>query len=332
MTMKAELQTLCDLFIANRDIARQAFKWDSDAVHPLCANIFCARGMTMEMDRLEQCKEIIKNQTGILSNFRGSLRPALAAMLAIGERPEEKMSRALENYRILKQDFWGSEYLALVAFLLTDIAPVSQAEEKAGRGKAIYQRMKKEHPFLTSSEDSVFAVMMAFSEKLDDALIEDMEACYQGLKQKFSIGDSVQTASHVLAMAPGTPEEKVDRVISLYEALRNAGVKYGRYYELATLAALAVMDVDLPKVTAEIQEVDELLSRSRQRRSRHARGHDRIRSVRPAGSGGYRRHGRHLSHDHCPANGHDRRDGGYDGLYCRVQQPLMGLFQTKRTA
>ena len=263
MTMKAELQTLCDLFIANRDIARQAFKWDSDAVHPLCANIFCARGMTMEMDRLEQCKEIIKNQTGILSNFRGSLRPALAAMLAIGERPEEKMSRALENYRILKQDFWGSEYLALVAFLLTDIAPVSQAEEKAGRGKAIYQRMKKEHPFLTSSEDSVFAVMMAFSEKLDDALIEDMEACYQGLKQKFSIGDSVQTASHVLAMAPGTPEEKVDRVISLYEALRNAGVKYGRYYELATLAALAVMDVDLPKVTAEIQEVDEFLSQQK---------------------------------------------------------------------
>ena len=261
--MKAELQALCDLFITNRDIARQSFKWDSDAVHPLCANIFCARGLTMEMDRLQQCKEIIKNQTGILSNFRGSLRPALAAMLAAGERPEEKMSRALENYRILKQDFWSSEYLALAAFLLTDIADTYQVEEKAGRGKTIYQRMKKEHPFLTSSEDSVFAVMMAFSEKTDDALIADMEACYQGLKGKFSIGDSVQTASHVLAMAPGEPAEKVERVISLYEALRNAGVKYGKYYELATLAALAVMDVDLPTVTAEICEADEFLSKQK---------------------------------------------------------------------
>ncbi|MBR3741833.1 MAG: DUF4003 domain-containing protein [Clostridia bacterium] len=258
--MKAELQALCDLFIANRDIARQAFKWDSDAVHPLCANIFCSRGMTMDIDRLQQCREIINNQTGILSNFRGNLRPALAAMLAAGERPEEKMSQALENYRILKQDFWGSEYLAMVAFLLTDIADTFQVEEKAGRGKTIYQRMKKEHPFLTSSEDSVFAVMMAFSEKTDDALIADMEACYQGLKTRFFIGNSLQTVSHVLAMADSDPAEKVDRVIQLYESLRNAGVKYSRDYELATLAALAAMDVDLPTITAEICEVDEFLS------------------------------------------------------------------------
>ncbi len=261
--MKAELQTLCDLFIANRDIAKETFKWDYSTVYPLCANIFCARGVKADPEKLRQCKEIIKAQTGVFSNFRGNLQPALAAMLAAGERPDERMSQALENYRILKQDFWGSEYLALVAFLLTDIAPVSQVEEKASRGKTIYQRMKKEHPFLTSSEDSVFAVMMAFSDKTDDELIEDMEACYQGMKAKFSVGDSLQTASHVLAMAPGAPAEKVDRVISLYEALRNAGVKYGRYYELATLAALAVMDVDLSTVTAEIQEADEFLSRQK---------------------------------------------------------------------
>ena len=218
--MKAELQALCDLFIANRDIAKQAFKWDYSAVYPLCANIFCARGQKADVDRLQQCREIIKSQTGVFSNFRGNLRPALASMLAVGERPEGKMSRALENYRILKQDFWGSEYLALVAFLLTDIADTFQVEEKAGRGKAIYQRMKKEHPFLTSSEDSVFAVMMAFSEKTDDALIEDMEACYQALKARFSIGDSLQTASHVLAMADSAPEEKAERVISLLSRYR----------------------------------------------------------------------------------------------------------------
>ncbi len=258
--MKADLQKLCDLFIANRDIAKETFRWDNSAVYPLCANIFCARGLKADAEKLRQCKEIIKNQTGVLSNFRGSLRPALAAMLAAGERPEEKMSRALENYRILKQDFWGSEYLALAAFLLTDIADTYQVEEKAGRGKALYQRMKKEHPFLTSSEDSVFAVMLAFSEKTDDELIGDMEACYQSLKAKFAIGDSLQTASHVLAMTGGAPAEKAERVISLFEALRSAGVKYGRYYELSTLAALAVMDVDLPTVTAEICDADEFLS------------------------------------------------------------------------
>ncbi len=258
--MKAELQALCDLFIANRDAAKAAFKWDSDMVYPLCANIFCARGMTADPEALRRGKEIINSQTGVLSNFRGSLRPALAAMLAAGERPEEKMSQAVENYRILKQDFWSSEYLALAAFLLTDIASVREGEERTCRGREIYRRMKKEHPLLTSSEDSVFAVMMAFSDKTDDALIEDMEACYQGLKDRFSIGDSIQTASHVLAMAESAPAEKTERVIRLYDELRNAGVKYGRYYQLPALAALAVMNVDLPAVTAEICEVDEFLS------------------------------------------------------------------------
>ena len=60
--MKAELQKLCDLFIANRDIAKEAFKWDNSAVYPLCANIFCARGLKADAEKLRQCKEIIKNQ------------------------------------------------------------------------------------------------------------------------------------------------------------------------------------------------------------------------------------------------------------------------------
>ena len=44
------------------------------------------------------------------------------------------------------------------------------------------ERMKKEHPLLTSGEDSIFAVLMAFSDQSDDALLEDMETCYALLR------------------------------------------------------------------------------------------------------------------------------------------------------
>lgn len=258
--MKAALQTLCEQFIENRDTVKRAFKWESDYVHPLCANLFCAQGRMADEETLKRCKQIVNEQTGILSNFRGSLRPALAAMLALGDQPDERMARAVTNYGILKQEFWGSEYLALVAFLLAEWADRSQVEDKTGRGKTIYQRMKREHPFLTSSEDSVFAVMMAFSDKTDDALITDMEACYTLLKPRFFSGNSVQTASHVLAMADGAPEKKAERVLALYDAVRGAGVKYGREYQLATLAALAAMNVDLNAVAQEISEADAFLS------------------------------------------------------------------------
>lgn len=42
----------------------------------------------------------------------------------------------------------------------------------------IYNKMKKDHPFLTSGEDAVFAVLMAVSEKSDEILMEEMEACH----------------------------------------------------------------------------------------------------------------------------------------------------------
>ena len=258
--MKAALQTLCDSFIANRDAVKEAFKWDSSYLYPVCANIFCSHGAAADTEQLKQCRKVIEAQTGVFSNFRGNIRPALAAMLALGDQPEARMAQAVDYYALLKQEFWGSPHLALVSFLLTNLADRNQVAEKANRGKEIYRRMKKEHPFLTSSEDSVFAVLMAFSHKTDDELIQDMEACYSVLKTRFSIGNEVQTVSHVLAMAEGAPEEKAGRVIDLYNALRDAGVKYGRYYELATLAALSITGAAIPDLVQEIQEVDAFLA------------------------------------------------------------------------
>ena len=49
--------------------------------------------------------------------------------------------------------------------------------------------------------------MLAFSDKTDDELIEDMEACYRLLKHRAD-NNSIQTVSHVLAMVSGPPEEK----------------------------------------------------------------------------------------------------------------------------
>ena len=259
--MKASLQNLCEQFIATRDAVKRVFRWSSDYTYPLCANIFLARGKAVDEDALAQCKQIIKGKTGVFSNFRGSLEPALAALLAVDERPEEKMAKAIEHYAILKRDFWGSEYLALAAFLLCEVAKPGEVEEKAARGKEMYQRMKKEHPFLTSSEDSVFAVMTAFSPRTNEALIDDMEACYNLLKARFSfVGNTLQTVSHVLAMSEAGAEQKTERVIRLYDMLREAGVKYGRDYTLSALAALTLTDVDLTTLAQEIQEADAYLS------------------------------------------------------------------------
>ena len=53
------------------------------------------------------------------------------------------------------------------------------------KAKDIYQSMRQEHPFLTSGEDSGFAVMLALSDLTVNNAINEIERCYQQLKDNF---------------------------------------------------------------------------------------------------------------------------------------------------
>ena len=257
--MRASLQRLCDEFIANREIVRKQFKFESTYLYPICANIFCARNVPARAESLAAAKALLKEKTGVFSNFRGNLVGPISAMLAAGNSPENRMDQALENYHALRERFHSSEYLALAAFLLADMGIGSRALDAVDRGRTLYDRMKKEHRFLTSAEDSVFAVLMAFSEKSDDDLIEDAEACFRIVKSHFSGGNAAQSVSHVLALSPGTAEEKTARLIRLYDGIRAAGGKYGKDYHLSTLAAVSVLEGDEAQIVRDILDVDAFL-------------------------------------------------------------------------
>ena len=185
--MKDTLQELCSRFIEARDTIRETFRWENSYLPPVCANLFCAKGVAPDTDRLRSCKDLINHNTGIFSSFRGNIRIPLACMLSMEEDPEAKFSKAQEVYQALRTTFASSDYLALAAFLL---AEYDCSEERVARGKGIYKLMRKEHPLLTSSEDSIFAVMMAWSEQSDEDLISDMETCYRLLKERFH--DSIE--------------------------------------------------------------------------------------------------------------------------------------------
>ena len=258
--MKPELEKLCADYIANRDTVGKAFRWDSSDLYTVCANVFCACGQAADVDRLKECREIIKKHTGLFSKFRSSkVRAILSSMLSLGEKPEERMALANEYFNLLKRHFKGTEYLVLTAFLLTDLADQTLTEDTAVRGKQIYRRMNQKHRILTNKTDSVFAMLMAFSGKSEDELVDETEACYQALRKHFSNGGAVQTAAQVLALNAGTPEEKAQRLSALYDALTEAGIKYGHADELAPLAALSLSDTPVPALVDEIKEADEFL-------------------------------------------------------------------------
>lgn len=255
--MDPKLQALCEQFIQNRDQIKQAEKFCNTFMPPICAHLYTAKGKAVDAAHLKACRNLIKEKTGVFSNFRGTMELAFSCMLALEDAPEAALESALSAYALLKKEFSISQYLPLAAFLLKD---EGNMEEIIARGREMYLSMRKEHPFLTSSEDSVFAVMMALAEKDNAALLKDMEESYALLKEHFRNGNSVQTVSHVLALCDGTPADKAGKLVALYNALRQAGRKYSKYYELPILAALSVLPVDVRQITMDMLDVDEWLS------------------------------------------------------------------------
>lgn len=256
--MKPSLNAICESFIASRDTIRNDFMWDNGYIIHVCAASLVSKGIAADSEKMAACKKLVNDKTGIFSSFRGNVKLPVITYLAASENPVEKLDKAKQIYEVMKSYFFGSEYLAYVSLVLTDMIELDKADEIAARSMRIYDLMRKEHPFLTGSEDSIFAALLAFSEKTDEQLIEEMERVYTYFKRKFE-SNAVQSVSHVLSLTEGDADAKCKRVEFLWDSLKNAGRKYSKYYEVAALAAFSLNEFDLSEAVDDILEVDKFL-------------------------------------------------------------------------
>ncbi len=119
--MREELHTLCQNFIRNRDVVKSTFGWESTYIYPVSAAIFTDKRMTADADRLRRCKDILKEHTGVFSNFRSTTKLPMLSMMAADSNPERRLQNALEVYGLLKEYFWNSQYLTLTAMVIADL-------------------------------------------------------------------------------------------------------------------------------------------------------------------------------------------------------------------
>lgn len=250
----------CQNLIKNKETMKSAFAWEDGLTHLACAGIFINKEQTANEEVLLQCKDILKRNTGIFSNFKSTAKPMIVAMLAANENPQLLMERGLKVYDLLKEEFMSSVYLPIAAMIIAQYADEARYAELAQRTRRIYKQMRADHPFLTSGEDSTFCALMALLDKPDEVLLGDAEECYKILKSNFFSSNAVQSLSHVLAMCDGEPEIKCQRTMELFQKLKEAGHKYGTSYELPTLGVLAMADGNQDEIVAEMVEIDQWLS------------------------------------------------------------------------
>ena len=250
----------CKNLIKNKETMKSAFAWEDGLTHLACAGIFINKEQTANEEMLLQCKDILKRNTGIFSNFKSTAKPMIVAMLAANENPQLLMERGLKVHDLLKEEFMSSVYLPIAAMIIAQYADEARYAELAQRTRRIYKQMRADHPFLTSGEDSTFCALMALLDKPDEVLLGDAEECYKILKNNFFSSNAVQSLSHVLAMCDGEPEIKCQKTMELFQKLKEAGHKYGTSYELPTLGVLAMADGNQDEIAAEMAEIDQWLS------------------------------------------------------------------------
>lgn len=262
--MNNDFQKLCELFVANKNVLSKEFAFSQDIMNMSSSLLLTGRGVTADAEKIKENEKIFKEETGVLSTFRGNVKIPIICKMILSGVGKEYLRCISKAYKLLKEKkMSGNEYKLLAATIIYDHGAESEYEKYANLTYEIFSMMKKEHRFLTKDEDISFAAILATSGISSGKLIPDMEACYSILRKKFRDRNAVQSLCQVLALDSRTPEEKCERVAEIYDALRQSKHRFGTGYELASLGTLAMLDTPIEEIVAFIGDADDFLKKQR---------------------------------------------------------------------
>lgn len=258
--MNALLQNLCESLCENRNALASRFKLEGYMMTAAAAGMLTLNGCNPDLDALDAAQAAYKEGTGVFSDFRGNLHMPVIAALCLAGDCAGRMAELREFHDAMKKiGTLAGEQRAMASIALAGRADASDAQLWAEKTHEVYRGMKKDHPFLTSSEDIPFAAMLAMQGEEASAILADAEDCYARLRGKFTAGDTLQSLSHVLALSPLPADEKCTRTEELFDALKHAGYRYGKSTELAVLGCLACAEGEISGLAQMVIDADEYL-------------------------------------------------------------------------
>ena len=99
--------------------------------------------------------------------------------------------------------------------------------------------MKSKHPFITTSEDTCLAVILAMTDKSVDDILNELENTYVTIKSRFTFHENAAySLAQVLTAFEGDYESKCGKALDLFNEFKTVGSGYGKEYELASLGIL----------------------------------------------------------------------------------------------
>jgi hypothetical protein len=205
---------------------------------------------------LEATAKVLADEAGGFSPLSSSVRHAVAAILIRrGLDPVPTVHRTKETlaaFKEFKLQRGGARPLLAALILVLDAGGGTPSREKIARLKAIIDRWKKDHRFLTGVDDYPMAAMHATRDVAVEQLGVEVEEIYQLLRRaKFSSGEQLQLVSHLLMFSDQGPREAAGRFERTAKALKAAKQRvWQSHYDEVALLVLSGGHIDevVPRV------------------------------------------------------------------------------------
>ncbi len=259
--MREVIERRTQLLVENQSIMSKGFFLEHSLTNAVVAASFAEKDKSADVEMIKEARKLLKEKTGIFSELRSYNELAVATRMGLSGNPEEYIDELLDVYKkFQKGKVFGSSYRVLAAMSICDQGKYSEADRLIEKTNELMKGMNKDHPFLTSDEDTCFAVLLAMTDKNVEDILTELEESYQILKKNLKFHDNaVYSLAQVLTAYNGNAEEKCNKALDLFDAFKASGAKYGKGYELASLGSLIDIDADKDAIVSEIIEVADYL-------------------------------------------------------------------------
>lgn len=257
--MNAELEKKLELFVDNKQKIAKAFIIENELSYMMSSLILANENRQVDIEKMKEVRKILSTKAGVFSSLRDSMEMIMLAKMSLANNPEGYIDDVMEVYnKILGKRVIEYHSFVLGALSIVDLGKKSDADRIITKAWDILDRMKKEHPILADENDFTFTILLAMTDKDTDSIISEMEECYEYLKKDLKIkadSNAIQSLCEIIIMSDGDLKEKCDKAAAIFESFKEHKMKYGSYYEFASIGALIGLDIEKEELVETVIEV-----------------------------------------------------------------------------
>ena len=247
--------TRYERYVEALEAIKTATKWElTDDFRRLMAVHYAIHDTPFEASRFSNARDVLKQKTKMFSKFRGSQNLVWLSFLdAKYEDIGTAIDEALRLDTLLDRKHF--RFSSLRPFLANQLINVEEPDRRLDEATELYQTFKRHHPWLTSEEDllSALVLVQAFDDIID--LNERIKQHYALLKGRLPKSNELQLVSHLLTFSESEPEETVSRLLTWKSQLDEVHISIRREH----LPALALLSIVTEPNTSAIHAIQEIV-------------------------------------------------------------------------